>query len=238
MPDAPSKHDLFKPAQPNIPGLNTAPKTAEPAAADPVGTVFDPARQARARVLPIPWIAGASAVVVLGLAVAMWSARPSKPAAVSAAPAIDLPATAPVAAAPAIKLPIAPGPVATTDDLSKPWSARKFIFENPATRESSTAMVVHLPGGTYWAISMEEPFGKCQLQYVSDLQKLRSEFDYAGDHPMVVDPCNRSVFDLARYGTGPNGLVRGEVVQGPAIRPPLAIEIRVEGRRIIATRSE
>ncbi len=234
MADAPSKPDLFKPAQPHIPGLSMAPKPVDPPVPE---TVFDPAQRSSSRVLPIPWIVGASAVVVLGLAVAMWSARPSKPAAVAAPPSIDLPATAPVAAA-VSRLPIAPGPVATTDDLSKPWSARKFIFENPATQESETAMVVHLPGGTYWAISMEEPFGKCQLQYVSDLQKLRSEFDYAGDHPMVVDPCNRSVFDLARYGTGPNGLVRGEVVQGPAIRPPLAIEIRVEGRRIIATRSE
>jgi hypothetical protein len=237
MADAPIKHDLFKPAQPHIPGLSAKPKSAEPAQAQPE-TVFNPARQSGPRALPVAWIAGGSAVVVLGLAVALWSARPSKPASASSAPAIDLPATAPLPAAPVARLPIAPGPVATMDELSKPWSAKKFIFENPTTRESATAMVVHLPGGAYWAISMEEPFGKCQLEYVSDLQKLRSEFDYAGDHPMVTDPCNRSVFDLARYGTGPNGLVRGEVVQGPAIRPPLAIEIRIEGHRIIATRSE
>jgi hypothetical protein len=231
------KHDLFKPAQPHIPGLSATPKSVEPAPAQPE-TAFNPPRESGARALPVPWIAGAAALVVLGLAVALWSARPSKPASETSGPAIDLPATAPLPAAPVARLPIAPGPVATTDELSKPWSAKKFIFENPTTRESATAMVVHLPGGTYWAISMEEPFGKCQLEYVSDLQKLRSEFDYAGDHPMVADPCNRSVFDLARYGTGPNGLVRGEVVQGPAIRPPLAIEIRIDGHRIIATRSE
>ena len=238
MPETPQKSDLFKPAQPNIPGLSQRPKSIELAlerpasAANPAGTILRPA-------VPIAWIAGASVVVLLGLAVALWSARTSKPVrAASATVAVDLPATEAAPATPVVRLPVAPGPVATTDELTKPWSSKKFIFENRSTHESSPAIVVHLPGGTYWAISMEEPFGKCQLEYVSDLQKLRSEFDYAGDHPMVTDPCNRSVFDLARYGTGPNGLVRGEVVQGPAIRPPVAIETRVEGHRIIATRSE
>jgi hypothetical protein len=55
---------------------------------------------------------------------------------------------------------------------------------------------------------------------------------------MIGDPCNRAVFDLLKYGTGPAGVVRGEIVQGPALRPPVAIQIRTEGSEIVAVRME
>ena len=58
---------------------------------------------------------------------------------------------------------------------------------------------------------------------------------------MVGDPCNHTVYDLLRYGAGSGsdgGLVRGEIAQGNGIRPPLAIEIRVDGKQVVAARIE
>ena len=99
-------------------------------------------------------------------------------------------------------------------------------------------MVVHLPEGGYWAFSLEEPYGRCELEFVTDVAKLRKEYGYPASHPMVGDPCTHTVYDLLRYGSAPAGLVRGEVVRGTAIRPPLAIEVRVEGHRVVAARTE
>jgi hypothetical protein len=76
------------------------------------------------------------------------------------------------------------------------------------------------------------------LEYVTDLQKLDTEYHYRASHPMVGDPCNRTVFDLTRYGNAPGGLVRGEIAQGAGVRPPVAIEIRKRGKEILAERME
>jgi len=100
-------------------------------------------------------------------------------------------------------------------------------------------MIVHLPDGSYWAFSLREPFGTCDLDYVNDLEKLRTDYNFRASHPMVVDTCNRTVYDLLRYGgSSDGGLVRGDVVEGSGIRPPIAIEVRVEGKQLIAVRTE
>jgi hypothetical protein len=122
--------------------------------------------------------------------------------------------------------------------LAKPWAARKFNFKDQLTGELTPAMVVHLPNGAYWSFSLNAPFGTCKLEYVADLGKLERNYGYKSDHPMVVDPCSRAVYDLSRYGAGPNGLVRGEIVQGAGVRPPVAIEVRVDGNNIVAVRTE
>ncbi len=228
------KPDRFKPAQPRIPGL-PEPASQERKAESP----DSPPPVAAARSLPIAWIAGAgSAVLLLALFVALWNGRKAQSTGAQPVPTTDLPAAAPPPPPPAVRLPTAPGFIATTEELAKPWAVKKFVFVNPNTNENILAMVVHLPGGAFWAFSLQEPFGKCELEYETDLRKLRSEYNHVTNHPMVTDPCNHSVFDLSRYGNGPNGLVRGDVVEGPAIRPPLAIEVRVDGHRIRATRIE
>ena len=99
-------------------------------------------------------------------------------------------------------------------------------------------MVVKLPGGIYWGFSMREPYGTCELQYVSDVRVLASNFQVAATHPMLTDPCSHAVFDLTQYGSGPNGVIRGAIVKGGAIRPPIAIEIQVRGKEVVATRIE
>jgi hypothetical protein len=44
---------------------------------------------------------------------------------------------------------------------------------------------------------------------------------------------------MTRYGTNSAGrLVRGQVAQGSAIRPPLAVEIHTSGKQVIAGRME
>jgi len=131
-----------------------------------------------------------------------------------------------------------PGGVATAAELAKPWSAKRFYFRDPVTSKVVPAMVVHLPGGTFWGFSLREPYGSCELEYVTDLNKLRTDYNFTASYPMLGDPCNKTVFDLTRYGSGPSGLVRGEIEQGSGWRPPMAIEVRTEGNEIIAVRME
>ncbi len=107
------------------------------------------------------------------------------------------------------------------------------------------ALLLRLPRGkeraadAYWGFVLEEPFGRCELEYVTDRERLEREFGYPAHHPMIVDPCNRSVYHPLRLGMRTDGaLLRGEVVAGPAIRPPLAVQLRVRGDEIIAVRTE
>jgi hypothetical protein len=237
MPDE-KKLDPFKPVQPAIPGVApSAPKSA-PAQQPPPAYAPAPPRESSSQALI--WIAVAAvAVFIVGGALLFWlrgsSPRASQSTAESAA------AAAPLAQPPkpAENLPIGPGPVATTEELARTWAARRFLFRDPITSEPVPATVVHLPGGSYWAFSLREPFGTCELEYVSDLTKLRTDYNFRADHPMVGNPCNRTVYDLLRYGGASNGgLVRGEVVQGAGIRPPMAIEVSVDGKQIVTVRME
>jgi hypothetical protein len=52
---------------------------------------------------------------------------------------------------------------------------------------------------------------------------------------MVVSPCDRTVYDPLKVGAlGGNTWVRGEIVQGSALRPPISIDVKLRGRTIIA----
>lgn len=234
MPENPTKPDPFKPQQPNIPGVTGAVKAEK--AATP--TLPPDAASAR-RPLPKMWIlAGGAGVLAVILVFALLKRAPASSANASADTSQSSTAAVAPAPSPSLALPTGPGPIATTEELAKPWSAKEFNFQDTVTGERTPAMVVHLPGGSYWGFSLQEPFGKCELEFVTDLARLRDKFNYPANHPMVVNSCNDSVFDLLRYGTGPKGLVRGDVVQGAAMRPPLAIEVRVEGHQVVAGRGE
>lgn len=142
-------------------------------------------------------------------------------------------------------VPQGPVTVARVVELSRPWSAKRFQIRKGQSGRVVPALLVRLPRGAsrstegYWAFVLEEPFGRCELEYVTDLQRLEREFGYRAQHPMVVDPCNGSVYHPLRMGTRTDGaLVRGEVVAGPAIRPPLAVQLRVHGGNIVAVRTE
>jgi len=140
-----------------------------------------------------------------------------------------------------------PGPVtiATVEELEKPWSAKKFTFVKPDTLARVPAMVVRLPGipgdqsTAYWGFSLAAPFGSCTLDYLTDLNDLATRYNYSASHPMVAAPCDGTLFDPLRMGMTPSGAwVRGEVQQGPGIRPPISIRIQVKGRSLIADRME
>ncbi len=56
---------------------------------------------------------------------------------------------------------------------------------------------------------------------------------------MVGDPCTRTLFDPLKTTTLPGNLwIRGAIVQGSDVRPPLGVEIKLQGKNILALRSE
>jgi hypothetical protein len=237
MPDE-KKVDPFKPQQPVIPGVppesqKRATRAEKASSSDaPVAPSALPAPANK----PLLWVGVAAGVVLVAAGIAWWahgSSARSAPPVVTEAPPEPAPPPKPVA-----QLPFGPGQIARAEDLSKPWSSSKFIFRSPYTVEDVPAIAVRLPGGELWAISLREPYGTCDLEYVTDLEQLRTRYHYEAEHPMVVNTCSRAVFDLARYGNGPNGLVRGAIVKGTAVRPPIGIEVKKQGAWIEAVRIE
>jgi hypothetical protein len=72
------------------------------------------------------------------------------------------------------------------------------------------------------------------------LAKLKSEYGFKStNHPMVGNPCSRTVFDPLKMTNLPGGVwVRGAIVQGSDLRPPLGVEIKIQGKNILAVRAE
>ncbi len=232
--------DPFKPMQPSIPGVASAPKAAEPTAPElPLEPSSGPPPTAAAPMIGVAVVVVAVVVIVGGLF--YWSrSLSSRPQPTSPGAAATPVPTAAETPKPKESLPVGPGRIGTTDELTKAWSAKRFLYNNPLTSQIDPAMVVRLPGGAYWGFSLREPFGTCELEYITDLEKLRTVYNYRADHPMVGNTCDHTVYDLLRYGGGApdGGLVRGEIVQGGGVRPPMAIEIRTDGKYLVADRAE
>lgn len=135
--------------------------------------------------------------------------------------------------------------VATVQELAAPWSSKTFIFHRPGTKEDISSIVIRLPDsapdqpGSYWAFSLQAPFGHCQLEYITDLQKVSHDYRFQAKHPMVGDACSRAVFDPLQMADLPSGdWARGAIVKGYAFRPPLAIEIHISGDQLVAAKME
>jgi hypothetical protein len=249
------KFDPFQLAKPSIPGVSgQAAPPEEPAPAEEAGAVQE-AQPAPRREIPWKWIAlgGVALVVVAGLA-AFISIMPSgevevtplEQSAPEAAPAADAgaPSASPAASSASTPLPVAPREdVATVEEMAKPWSSKRFLFRT-ALGETVPAMLVRLPGGSarspsgYWAFSLKAPFGKCDLELVSDVKRLREEFNVGATHPMVVDSCTGVVYNPLGFGSVSGALVRGQLVRGRGYRPPVMIEVRVTGKAVQATQIE
>jgi hypothetical protein len=236
MPDDNRKSEAFKPRQPKIPGVSEAP--AETSNSVTPGAAAPASNSSESEGLPA-WITlSIAGVLILIIAGVWWSHRSAPQQTVSVPAAMGAEPPAEVASKVRETLPMGPGEIASTEELAKPWSSKRFVFHNQLTDEQVPAMVVRLPNGVFWGFSLREPYGSCELEWVTDLNKLQTDYDFRSQHPMIADPCNHSVFDLTRYGNGPNGLVRGEIVHGAAVRPPVAIEVREQGNKILAVRME
>ena len=133
--------------------------------------------------------------------------------------------------------------IATVSELATPWSAKKFFYRSLSAAKDVPALIVRLPGpassgNSYWAFSLEAPFTGCKLEYIPDAAKL-ADYGVYTKHPMVVNPCSRTVFDPLQMKELPgNTLVRGAILQGYDPRPPYGIEVKVSGNRILATAME
>jgi hypothetical protein len=245
MTDPQGKFDPFKPSQPRIPGVSDAPAVPPPETA--------PEKPALRSKLTPKWIAlGAAGAVLLGILLAAILMRPSAPAAPSATSspaASSLPEPAAAAASSpktvtAAVPPIYPDEVTTAAEMEKPWSSRRFTFLKNLALGPVPAMLVRLPGGSarsansYWAFALKSRYGKCELELVTDLEKLRTEYGYRAQHPMVVEPCSSTVFDPLQQGTVSGAWVRGQVVRGAGLRPPLMIEVQIRGNRVLAVQME
>jgi hypothetical protein len=56
---------------------------------------------------------------------------------------------------------------------------------------------------------------------------------------MVVSDCEGTIYDPLKMATLPDGSwVRGDIVRGSGIRPPIAIQVQVRGREVVAARME
>ncbi len=194
-------------------------------------------------------VTGLLAVLLVVFLGARWAlqAKHAPPPSADQQPQIEVPPPAPD---PSTLLPHAtdsePG-IADVTEMAKPWSSKEFYIRNRLTGENIPALLIRLPAGSssqssgYWALAQKSPYGNCQLEYLTDVDKLKTDYGFrAAKHPMVGNPCSRTVFDPLKTtnlpGTG--AWVRGSIVQGSDLRPPLGIEIKIEGKKILAVRTE
>jgi hypothetical protein len=220
--------EKFKAEMPQIPGVSGSPAASSIWAGKPL-------------LMSI----GLGAVLLL-LGGIVWRSVHSMGRAAVPAPTVAAAVPSEPVAPPPVSIP-RPGPVtaAALSDVAKPWSAKEFTFVDPATGSAVPAIVIHLPGGSannsesYWAFSLIVPYQACHLEYVTDLSELNSRFGFHAAHPMVASACDGSVYDPLRMGTISSGAwVRGEVMQGAGLRPPIAIEVKIQGDALVADRIE
>jgi len=231
MTDLPPS-DRFKTEMPQIPGVG-APGARTAAASNPA----------------VKLVIGLLAVLLVVFLGARWAFRPkhAEPQLADQQPQIEVPSAAPD---PSTLLPHAtdaePG-IADATEMVKPWSSKEFLIRNRLTGENVAAFLIRLPAGSpsqaggYWAFEERAPYGNCKLEYLTDLDKLKKDYGFRNPtHPMVGNPCSRTVFDPLKTANLPGGSVwvRGSIVQGSDLRPPLGIEIKVDGKKILAVRTE
>src|SRR5450432_503634 len=227
-------NDRFKAEMPTIPGVAAG-----------------KSRPVSRGITPVQIAAGLLVLLAAMLAVG-FAIRPTRTQAVTAAaPAqIEVPSSTTSSpqgpAAADAQSPETEQVIATTLEMSKAWSSKDFLYRNPLSDWKIPAMLVRLPVGSatqasgYWAFATNAAYGNCKLEYITDVKRLVEEFGYRrARHPMLVNPCNRAVIDPLKLSSLPGGAwVRGEIVQGTDMRPPLAIEVKVKGQKILADRME
>jgi len=191
------------------------------------------------------------ALLVMGLLILVavrWFGhhKPIAPITAEQAPQIDVPAPPPDPSATLPRASETNPSIGLTSDFSRPWSSADFFIKDKLTGENKPATIIRLPGGSpaqasgYWAYSRKPIYGSCELEYITDLDKLRGEYGYrAAVHPLVGNPCTHTLYDPLKTANLPGNVwIRGAIVQGSDIRPPFGVEIKVQGKEILAIRTE
>ena len=225
--------ERFKAEMPQIPGV-----AAEAAPRPGKGLAENPA---------VRLVAGMLVLLLLMFVGSRWLFHSRHTEAVAPAPPaqIEVP-TPPADPTPAIPHATAADPqVATVAEMAKPWTSKEFVFVDHFSKENTPALLIRLSTGSasqpdgYWALTMTAPFGNCRLEYLADVAKLKEQYGFAARHPMVGDPCSRTVFDPLKMSNIPGNIwVRGSIAQGSDLRPPLGIEIQIQNKNILAVRKE
>jgi hypothetical protein len=228
MPDQPPI-ERYKVDMPQIPGVST--------------------QATRPGISPtLRLVAGLLVVLFAVFLAARWLLRPhhNEPPPSEPPPKIEVPAPAPD---PNALLPHATEQepaIASISEMAQPWSSKRFFMRNPLNGENVPAMLIRLPSASatqdnsYWAFSLDAPYGNCRLEYVTDIAALKNDYDFkAARHPMVGNPCSRTLYDPSRLTNLPGNVwVRGAIAQGSDLRPPLGIEVKLHGKIIEAVRME
>ena len=227
MPDQPPS-ERFKTDLPRVPGVSSR-AVPQPG--------FKPVR-----------FVGFLAVLVFSLIFVRWLMLPKAPEAAPAAPTpqIEVPPPATDVSAALPHATESQPSIAGVEEMAAPWAFKDFVYKNRMSGENVPAVLVRLPTGSasqpasYWAFSLNAPFGNCRLEYVADLEKLRTDYGFsAAKHPMVGNPCSRTVYDPLKMMSIPGSVwVRGAIVQGSDLRPPLGIEVEIHDKQILAARME
>src|SRR6266852_6238575 len=227
QPQPPSQR--FKTDMPQIPGVSAQSATPQPG--------FKPVR-----------LMGFLAGLVFCLLCVRWLMLPKTAEAprVAAPPQIEVPAPIPDASATLPRATESQPGIATVDEMAGPWTSKEFFYRNRLSGENVPAVLIRLQAGSgsqranYWAFSLTAPFGNCRLEYVTDLERLKTDYGFgAAKHPMVGNPCSRTVYDPLKMMNIPGSVwVRGAIVQGSDLRPPLGIEVEIHDKQILAARME
>jgi hypothetical protein len=231
MADTPA-NTRFKPEMPEIPGVHGTPASSKPPRLSP---------------FLLLGIVGLVLALLILVGVRLLSHhRPAEQAKAGPPAQIDVPPPPPDPNALLPHANEANQEIATVADFPKPWSSADFFIRSTITGEDVPATIVRLPSGSpsqpasYWAFSRKAIYGTCQLEYIRDLDKLRQEYGYkSATHPLVGNPCTRVLFDPLKTTNLPGNLwIRGAIIQGSDIRPPIGVEIKIQGKDVLATRTE
>lgn len=136
--------------------------------------------------------------------------------------------------------------IAQLSDLAEPWSSKDFFIRDTTSGENVPGIIVRLPFGSptsasgYWAFSRKAPYGSCDLEYIRDLNALRNGYEFhEPKHPLVGNPCSHTLYDPLQTTSLPGNIwIRGAIVQGGDLRPPFGVEIKIQGKQILAIRTE
>jgi hypothetical protein len=196
----------------------------------------------------LPMIVGLVVIGIILLFAVRWLSRtrPADPSRAEQTPQLEIPAPPPDPATLLAHATDANPVIANIADLAKPWSSIDFFVRNRLTAEDIPATIVRLPSGSstvvagYWAFSRKAPYGSCELEYIADLNKLRTDYGFPrANHPLVGNPCSRTLYDPLKTSNLPGDVwMRGGIVQGSDIRPPFGVEIKIQNKQILAIRSE